>query len=62
MIKVDIYTKSILTVIALALWALVLRPVYTPKTAEAANERAVRQIQSDLNSIAFGICVNSKIC
>jgi len=55
MLKVDIYTKCALTVIAIALWVLILQPLYTPKIVEAGAHHFI-------SSIWQGTCPNSKIC
>lgn len=68
--NIDKFTKVILTVIALALSVIALNPWLQPVTVSAAPqdylmrsiESAVESIESDLNRIYSGLCLNSKIC
>ncbi len=58
---IDLYTKVVLTVIALALALLVVQPFLSPPPAQA-QAVDVSQIENDVHRIARGLCLNSKIC
>ena len=48
--KVDLYTKSVLTVIAVALCAIAFQNVKVISEAQAAAQRSVAQIKSIIRS------------
>ncbi len=62
--KVDLYTKTVLTVIAVALSSIALKPWIVPNQVLGAPdvEHIVRKIQRDASSMSDGLCLNSKIC
>jgi hypothetical protein len=63
--KTEKSTKILLLAIALGLWANALGPLFRPTAVKAQNDDIVRQlkkIESNVDSIAGGICLNSKIC
>jgi hypothetical protein len=61
---VDIYTKAVLTLIAVALSLLAINPWIAPSNIEAATsqEGIVAAILASVNQIANGNCKNPKIC
>lgn len=65
---IDLYTKIVLTVIAVALTLLVLQPLYVVKAAYAASadlssiESYLGSVESRLRYISGGTCTNDKIC
>ena len=60
---INIYTKIILTVIAIALIAIALNPWIAPRQAEASkHENIVVAILGVVSQIANGNCKNPKIC
>jgi hypothetical protein len=56
---IDVYTKAVLTVIALALIALVARPLFTPGPAQAEGPVAVRVVGWDVSQISVHASLNS---
>ena len=68
--KIDWYTKFVLSAIAIGLFLNFASPIIAPKIANAeidsidldAIERYLRTIKSNLRKISSGVCVNSKIC
>ena len=68
--KIDWYTKFVLSAIAIGLFLNFASPIIAPKIANAeidssdldAIERYLRAIKSNLRKISSGACVNSKIC
>ena len=69
----DKVTKALLFAIAVALWAHLTEPLWRPTAAEAQfgnpTERRIREIRDDVRdinnevqSISYGLCLNSKIC
>lgn len=62
--KIDVYTKAVMTIIAIALSAIALNPWILPRLAMGSPgvEAAVNSIKSDVSSIAIGLCLNGKIC
>lgn len=66
--RADIYTKAVLTVIALALSVVALSPYFSPKTVVAANaewrsssiQTSIHSIGLDVSKIASGSCRNKK--
>ena len=62
----DRQTKALLLAIAIGFWANVATQWLRPKTLQAQDtaeiERYVRNIASDVGTIARGVCVNDKIC
>ncbi len=61
---VDVYTKVVLTVIAIALTVIALNPWIAPTVVQASYhlESIVSAIQEDVSGIAAGMCFNDKIC
>ena len=62
---IDRYTKIVLTVIAVSLSLLVLKPLYAPKPAhasDAAIESYLSEIEDEVSRISRGMCMNGKIC
>ena len=64
MSNTDKTTKFLLGTITVALWIIAVRPFVEPSIAFAVSHLSydVGRIRSDLDSIASGICLNSKIC
>ena len=67
--KTDRLTKLLLAAIATALWIIALNPWLHPIPVAAQSESYLRSIradvssiQSDVNAIWGGICINGKIC
>lgn len=60
----DLYTKAVLTVIAIALSIMAINPWIAPSKIEAATteEGVMAAILSTVNQIANGTCKNTKIC
>jgi hypothetical protein len=61
----DIYTKAVLTIIALAMSIIALNPWIAPQRVEAAaasQEGVVTAILATVTQIANGNCRNTKIC
>lgn len=59
----DLYTKAVLTIIAVALALSALNPWLAPTRAEASkHENVVVAIFGTLSQIANGSCKNPKIC
>ena len=65
----DRTTKTLLALIATALWIHLFSPLWEPATAQAQGEtylrriaRAVASIESDVGRIQRGTCTNSEIC
>lgn len=60
---IDLYTKVVLTVIAIAVVIIALNPWLTPTSAEATyHESYVADIASHVGRISRGTCSNSRIC
>jgi hypothetical protein len=55
----DLYTKSVLTVIAAALVSIVIQNTILMARADDTD---VRGIRSYLSEISTGVCTNRKIC
>ena len=62
--KVDFYTKAVLTVIAVALSIIALSPWIAPHLAIGSPDIAsdVSEIEHRVRRISRGLCSNSKIC
>ena len=67
--NIDKSTKFLLLVIAVALWMIALNPWLRPVAVAAAQEvdlisieSYLSSIESDVESIYWGTCLNSKIC
>lgn len=58
--KIDLYTKAVLTVIAVALCAIAARPMLA--SPAFASDSDVAKIADELRSISVGFCKNKKIC
>ena len=62
--KIDFYTKAVLTLIAMVLSVIALNPWIAPSPALGSPdiERYVRHIRNEVRNISSGVCINSKIC
>ncbi len=66
---IDFYTKTVLTMIAVALAVIALNPWVIPNPARADVESDMSSIASDVTSMRFhvdriynGLCLNDKLC
>ena len=65
---IDRTTKWLLAFIAIGLWANIGISIFRPTSAIAQIDElsgiasSVSSIEADVSAIAFGTCVNNKIC
>ena len=66
--KIDLYTKVVLTVIAVALCVISVsrlpgaRPAFAESVYLGHIHNNVAQINSRLDALSTGLCLNDKIC